>query len=364
MNEPKILENEILDDLDRQNALDPQEMYQSIYDLPEQIAEAEKIGEGWDISTDDFVDIKNIVVVGMGGSAIGGDFMRCLLRNSLHYPFEVVREYSLPEYVDDETLVIVSSYSGNTEETLSAVKDAIERKAMLAALTTGGELEALAKKEEITHAMLPKGFQPRAAVGLSTIPLYKFLEKVGLAKDTSTQITETILSLKDTREKLAREISLSENPAKKIAAHLCGKLPLVYSGPDLMSAVAVRWRCQISENSKSLAYSSQFPEMNHNELVGWTDPPDDLKSKLHAILLRDPEDNPRVKLRMDKFKTRLKRLGVSSNDISASPGVALARMFEMIQFGDFVSYYLAVANSVDPTPVDAIEELKAELAKA
>ena len=104
--------------------------------------------------------------------------------------------------------------------------------------------------------------------------------------------------------------------------------------------------------------------MNHNELVGWTDPPADLKSKLHAILLRDPEDNPRIKLRMDMFKTRLEKLGISSSDISAGPGVALERMFEMVQFGDFVSYYLALANSVDPTPVDAIEELKAELAKA
>ncbi len=164
----------VLNDIEKIRAVDPENMYNRIFDLPEQMEEALKISKKWEINADDFPEVKNIVVIGMGGSAIGGDLVRSYLASKLLIPFQVVRNYELPEYVDDETLVIVSSYSGNTEETLAALDDAIGRKAMIAAISTGGMLEDVCKFNEIPMAKLPEGLQPRAAICYSFVPTLLF----------------------------------------------------------------------------------------------------------------------------------------------------------------------------------------------
>ena len=352
-----------LDTIDQLRALDTQDMYGNIWRLPEQMTDARKLAEKWPFDPAEFEGARNIVLAGMGGSAIGGDLVRSLWADSLAVPFVVCRNYRLPEFVDDETLVIVSSYSGNTEETLATLSDALSRKAMVVAATTGGRLAARAKEEGFPCLALPSGMQPRAAIGFATIPLLYLFEKLGFAREVDFAVSEMILTLKDRRKLFSSEVETDANPAKKIAAALHGRVPLIYGGPELTDAVAVRWRGQISENAKSVAFSNVFPEMNHNELVGWSKVAAAYADKLAVVLLRDEEDNPRVKFRMDRFRDTVTSLGAPMFEVASFGSGRLARQFSLVQFGDFVSYYLALQNGVDPTPVAAIEDLKAALAR-
>ena len=353
----------ILDDLDYVRSFDPDNMYNRIFDLPEQMEKALKLAEVWKVKPEDFPDAKNIVVIGMGGSAIAGDLVRSFLFDKLLVPFEICRNYELPEYVDDETLVIVSSYSGNTEETLAATDDALRRKAMIAAITTGGILEDVATLNDIPFIKIPPGLQPRAAIGFSFVPLLVFLEKIGLVKDVVGEIAGTYKKLEKFREKYIEDNPSLSNPAKRLAVKINERIPIIYSGPRLTDAVAIRWKGQICENAKNLAFANQFPEMNHNELVGWSDIAKQHAEKLLVILLRDADDHPRIRRRMNIVKDIIDKLEIEVIDLHSMGETRLERIFSLIQMGDFISYYLAILNQVDPTPVEAIESLKARLAE-
>ncbi|MCP4685961.1 MAG: bifunctional phosphoglucose/phosphomannose isomerase [bacterium] len=353
----------VLNDVEAVRALDPENMYNRIFDLPEQMTQAMKLATGWNVPASDFPDVKNIVVIGMGGSAIGGDIARSFLSEELLIPFQICRNYVLPEYVDDETLVIASSYSGNTEETLSAIEDAMERSAMIAALSTGGLLEEIAQINEIPMLKLPEGLQPRAAIGYSFVPLMMFLEKIGLVKDVSDRINKAIAHLKACRERMIEDRDVNQNPAKQLASLIYGKMPIIYGGPTLSDVMAARWKGQICENAKLLSFCNLYPEFNHNELVGWSHFPPPLKDHFIVINLRDSEDHPKVSLRMDVVKETIEKQDVQVIDIYASGETRLERMFSLLQMGDFVSYYLAILHEVNPTPVDIIENLKKEIAE-
>ena len=347
-----------LDNTEQMRSLDPGNMYNHIFDFPEQLARALNIGKSWKIDKDMFQEIKNVVVIGMGGSAIGGDLARSFLSDKLLVPFHICRHYTLPEFVDDESLVIVSSYSGNTEETLSALDDALGRKAMIAAISTGGMLADVCKINEIPMATLPGGMQPRAALGFSFIPLLMLLQKVGLIEKIEEQVKTAIESLKTFREDYTEDTQLSANPAKQLAEKLLGKIVMVYSGPTLTDAVAVRWKGQFCENSKTLAFANQFPEFNHNELVGWSDVTRNFTDKLAAIILRDSADHSQVKKRMDIVNPLIEETGAAVIEVESRGSSELERILSLIQMGDFVSYYLAILNDQDPTPVLSIEMLK------
>jgi glucose/mannose-6-phosphate isomerase len=351
----------ILDDLNQLQANDPENMYNRIFDLPEQMQDALRIGQSWQIDANDFADIKNIVIVGMGGSAIGGDLARTFLQKKLLVPFSICRHYELPEYVDDESLVIASSYSGNTEETLAAVDDAINRKAMIAAMTTNGMLEDVCKLNDIPYVTLPAGLQPRAALGYSFIPLMVFFEKIKLIRNVSSEVEKIVNGLKRFRDAYIEGNKAEENPAKSLAEKIKGRIPIIYTGPTLMDAVGIRWKGQICENSKNLAFVNQFAEFNHNELVGWSDVAARFKDQLIVIMLHDQDDHPQIKKRMGIVKELIKKIGVEVVDIESQGDTVLTRMFGLIQYGDFVSYYLAALNHVDPTPVHVIQELKGAL---
>jgi len=353
----------ILNDIEQIRQIDPQNMYNRIFDFPEQMADALKIGMAWKVDYEDFIGVKNIVVVGMGGSAIGGELMRSFARSQLIVPVDICRNYVLPEYVDDESLVIVSSYSGNTEETLMALDDAIRRKAMLAAITTGGILEDVANLNQIPLAKLPGGLQPRAALGYSFIPLLLFLEKIRLLRNVEKEIRDSISKLTAYRDGYIEDNPVEQNQAKKLAERIHGRIPIIYSGPSLFDAVALRWKGQICENGKNLAFCNVYPEFNHNELVGWTDTVAPYRDKLLVLQLRDAEDLPQIRSRMNVVKEIIERLEVEVIDVHSKGIPSLERMLSLVQLGDFVSYYLAVLNRVDPTPVTAIEELKQRLAK-
>ncbi|MFH1303606.1 MAG: bifunctional phosphoglucose/phosphomannose isomerase [Planctomycetota bacterium] len=354
----------IIDDVERMRALDPENMYNRIFDLPEQLLEALKIATSWNVPVDNFADIKNILVIGMGGSAIGGDMVRSLLGSQLLIPFQVCRHYQLPEYVDDETLVIVSSYSGNTEEMLSALDDALHRKAMLAAITTGGMLEDLAGLNAIPVAMIPAGLQPRAAIGYSFVPLLVFMEKVGLVQGMSDQIEQAAARLITLRENYIESESWEKNPAKRLATQIHGRMPIIYSGPTLTDVIAVRWKGQICENAKNMAFANHYAEFNHNELVGWSDIIAAHRDHLAVIQLFDADDHPKILRRMEIVGKLIEKQGVPVMEVRSIGQTALERMLSLVQFGDFVSYYLAILNEVDPTPVAVIETLKKALSNS
>lgn len=351
----------VLNDVEKIRKVDPENMYNRIFDLPEQMEEALKISKNWKINPDDFPEIKNIVVIGMGGSAIGGDLVRSYLSSRLLIPFQVIRNYVLPEYVDDETLVIVSSYSGNTEETLAALDDAIGRKAMIAAFSTGGMLEDVCKLNEIPMAKLPEGLQPRAAIGYSFVPTLLFFEKINLVKGLTKEVESAIELLKKTREEFIEDNVLDSNPAKKIANNLFGKIPIIYTGPTMTEVVGVRWKGQICENAKNLAFANQYAEFNHNELVGWAEPIKKFKKNLVIVQLHDTDDHIQIVQRMDIVHKIIAEQGIEVIEVNAIGATPLERMFYLIQLGDFMSYYLAVLNKVDPSPVAVIVRLKGML---
>lgn len=360
----KNTEVSVLNDVDKIREADPSNMYNRIFDLPEQMKDAVKIANGWNVSDADFPDFRNVVVLGMGGSAIGGDLVRAYLEDKILTPFAVCRDYKLPEYVDDETLVLASSYSGNTEETLSALDDALRRKAMVAAISTGGLLKDVADLNDIPMAILPEGLQPRAAIGYSFILTLMFFEKIGILKKVEPEINAMIERLQLRREKYIEDTPLISNPAKHLADEMRGRIPVIYGDSSITGVVAKRWKGQICENAKQMAFANEFPECCHNELMGWTEQViRQHAERLIVVMLRDADDSPKIRKRMNIVKSIIERAEIPVHDVHSFGERPLERMFSLIQMGDFVSYYLAVLNEVDPTPVEAIETLKQKLAE-
>jgi len=350
-----------LDTIDLQS-VDPSGMYDKIYNFPEQLEEAMTIGQAIEPDLTYYKNIQNITVAGMGGSAIGGDLVRSWLADKLNIPFHICRNYRLPNFINSNSLVIASSYSGNTEETLSAFQDAVDRKAKIFCLTTGGKLGELAEKQGLCVAGLPEGYPPRSALGFSVVPLLYFLQKIGFIENVENDISEVVLGLKNYRKIYALESPAANNPAKALAAKLHSRLPIIYSGPELTDVVGTRWKGQLCENAESLAFNNVFPEFNHNELVGFNKI-DSYRGLLVVVILRDVNDHERVKARMAVVKNLLNKLGIEVVDVISQGDFPLGRLFSLIQIGDFASFYLAVLNEVDPTPVKAIDYLKVELSK-
>jgi len=347
-----------LDDIRR---VDPTAMYSWLCDFPLQVEDAVRIATKAPLTLNTG-GITSIVLTGMGGSAIGGDLMRSYLSGELNVPFAVNRSYTLPAFVNRKTLVIVSSYSGNTEETLSSYRDAIRRKAKVLCITTGGEVERLACKHNHACIKVPSGLQPRAALGYSFFPLLIALARLGFIRSQQRDIKETISGLKF-RSQIYRDPASPGNFPLNVAAHLHGRLPIFYSASDHLDAVNVRWRGQVSENAKQLSFGHVLPEMNHNEIVGWK-VDRGLMKKMTVVFLRDRGTHPRVQLREEITKKIVKSFASDVLEVWSEGRSLLARIISLVYVGDWVSYYLAILNKQNPTPVKVIEYLKSELAKA
>jgi glucose/mannose-6-phosphate isomerase len=352
----------ILENVDKMRELDPLGMYDKIYHFPEQLENARAIGQKAEPDKKYFAGVKNIIVAGMGGSAIGGDLVRSYLNGIIKVPFYICRHYRLPAFVDENSLVIISSYSGNTEETLSAMQDAINRKARIACITSGGKVAEIARANNFPLIELPTGYPPRAALGFSFIPLLMLISKIGFIGDVEKDISDLIIGLKSYRDQYADDLKIEKNPAKSLAERLYQKIPIIYTGPELTDAIGTRWKGQICENAKALAFNNQFAEFNHNELVGWN-VIESYKDKLVVIYLRDNDDHPRISRRMEIVRAIIEKHGVQIIDVFSHGDFTLGRMFSLIQLGDFASFYLAALNNVDPTPVKVIDFLKWELEK-
>jgi glucose/mannose-6-phosphate isomerase len=341
-------------------AIDKQNLFKVIKDFPRQVEDAVKNASGFSNAGFKKDDIKNIIVTGLGGSAIGGDFVRSYLANELTVPFNVNRGYELPEYAGSNTFVIISSYSGNTEETISAYKDALRKKCRVACITSNGEIEKMAKDNGHPYIKLPPGYQPRAALGYSFFSTLAVMENSGFCSDKKEE-TQAAISMLQLRSDEYSNYE-NENKAMEIAGKLKENLAVIYSSAELLEPVNLRWRGQIEENAKVLAYGNFYPEMNHNELVGWKLNGEIMK-KIVVIFLKDKDDNERVKLRMDITKEIYSKYAGEIIELESASGSRLERLFSLTYLGDWVSYYLAILNEVDPAPVEVIDYLKKKLAE-
>jgi len=345
--------NSVLDDRAKRSNIDKNDMLGVVASLPHMLPEAEKIGD-----LIDFRKIKKpnlIVVVGMGGSAIGGDIAASLFPD---IPIIVNRGYSLPRFVNDKTLLIAVSYSGNTEEVLFCLKEAKSVKLPVICITSGGKLAEIAEQEKYLLVEVKPGLQPRSALPYLCLPLLMILEKLGKEGNLKSQIKETIELLGTLREEYLRDER--SNEVKQLAKKLQGKLPLIFATQGNTEAVGLRLKTQFNENSKVTAHLSLFPELNHNEIANLAE----LRRGQHnfaLILLRDEEDTVRVQKRIEITKSLIGANLGGANEIISRGRSRLARLFSLIFFGDFLTVYLAILLGVDPTPVEVIQRLKKEM---
>jgi glucose/mannose-6-phosphate isomerase len=345
-----------LDNLDSLKAVDKSDMLSLLEDLPGHISDAIKLPV---IDLDGFQP-SLIAVVGMGGSAISGDIIDAWLFNSIKVPITVVRGYELPEMINETSLVFAVSFSGNTEETLSATEEALNRKARIITISKGGKLEELAKSEGIPHIQISCSDKlvPRAALGYLLIPIIMNLAKNGLIPDNEidAELDDVIVTLRSLRESLKPSSSSDANQAKQIAQKLSGQVPLIYSYHPF-KCISYRWRTQLNENSKVLARSVELPEMNHNDIVGWMG--DDNAGSYTIILLRDlAVESKRMEKRIELTKDLAFSKARELIEVYAAGKYTLSKMLSLMYIGDFTSVYLALIRGIDPTPVEIIDKLK------
>jgi glucose/mannose-6-phosphate isomerase len=340
-------------------AVDTSNMYNLIKQFPVQAKEAVAIGNAAALKLKTR-DIENVVLCGLGGSAIGGDLLRSYLDRELAVPFIVNRTYTLPRFVGPRSLVIISSYSGNTEETNTAHREALRRKALILCISSNGTTEKVARSKKSPLITIPGGLPPRAALGYSFFPLLIALGKLGLIKNKHRDIKETLGMLQEKAVEYGTPDPAS-NTALRLAELLRGRMGVVYSSTERFDAVNTRWRGQVAENGKSLLFGHVLPEMNHNELVGWR-VLSELMRDMQVIFLRDKDDHKRIAYRMDITKHIIAGHTSRVTEVWSEGTSLLTRMFSLVYLGDWMSFYLAVLNGQDPTPVAVIDHLKSELA--
>lgn len=305
--------------------------------------------------------VRRIVVLGMGGSAIGADLAAAVLSHEVGIPLTVQRSYGLPFPVDDKTLVVASSYSGNTEETLSGFEQALGASTKVVAFTTGGRLGEMAQDRRIPLFLFTGQGPPRASLGFSFVGLLGMLNKLGLIQDKASQIGEMLDVMERLCQKWHSTVPQAQNLAKQLAVSLQGKLPVIY-GSDFLVPVALRWKTQVNENSKAWAFYRPLPELDHNDVVGYQFPAE-LAPSLFIMMLRSPLLHQRNLLRYDVTGELLERAGISHQTVSGEGQGLLSQMMSLVLLGDYVSYYLALLYGADPTPVPTIDYLKQRLAE-
>jgi glucose/mannose-6-phosphate isomerase len=342
--------------------IDKSDMLNLLLDFPQQCKAALAIAESSKLLFEK-KPFNKIVFVGMGGSAIGADLVRSYLYFECKIPILVLREYTLPAYIDNSTLVFLVSYSGNTEETLSAYKEVKEKGLTMIAISSGGALKENAKSDNITFIEIPKNLPPRCALGYLSITPLCILAKLGLINDVSPSINQAINLLEELKNKsLKPYIGLQDNIAKSVALRLFNKFTVIYSASVHFDVCASRFRGQLAENSKALGSSHLFPEMNHNEIMGWQNPKKTFKN-FAVVMLRDKQMHPRVVKRMDITGDILKKEDVNLIEIWSRGEDLLSRIFSLIYIGDFISFYLAILYGIDPTPVERVAYLKKRLSE-
>lgn len=302
-----------------------------------------------------------LAVGGMGGSAIAADLVFALTAPRLPFPTLVCRDYAWPAALGPDGLAVLSSYSGNTEETLALEAQARARGVPRVAITTGGALAARCDADGTPWRGLPAGLPPRAALGYSVVSLSLLLEALGDPGAGAAAWEESVRTLEELGQRCAPDRAEADNPAKSLARVLVGRAACIYGGAGVPAAAARRWKGQFHENAKTLAFDAVLPEMNHNEIVGWQALAD-LHPRFAVVLLRDVDESPALAARMAVTRAILADEGVDVHEVRGEGASPLARMLSLVALGDWVSLYLAVLAGVDPTPIHKIDRLKAALA--
>ena len=340
--------------------LDISDMAGHIGRMGEHLREAVQLFNGaWNASPLGTAKPSNIIVLGMGGSAIGGDLVRSYLLPSFNVLFAVSRSYDLPKFASEESLIIASSYSGNTEETLSAFEQAVARKLPTLCITTGGKLGERAKALGLPILPQHTGLQPRAALAYGFVPILLVLEKIGLTSGEEANIERGAAMLQNLAARYGTAHLDDNNPAFKLAGELVHRIPVVYAAQDY-EAVSLRWRGQVQENAKHIAFGNLLPEMNHNELEGWAHPID-LVQHFSVVMLRSSDEHPRIAKRFSAMKEMFRSKQVDVFEAQAEGDTRMERMFSLIALADWTSLYMALFAGLDPTAIPAIEAFKQKM---
>jgi glucose/mannose-6-phosphate isomerase len=355
-----------LDDPETYTRLDPDGLRGRIGGLPEQCREAWRLAKDFHFPSD-FGAVDNVLVLGMGGSAIAGDILRSLatyLRaGSLPHGSKAVfvhRGYNLPSPAGERTLVVACSYSGETEEVLSSFGQSLDGPAKKIVITTGGKLLALAQSRGLPAYVFAYQGEPRSAMGHSLMPLLALAEEAGVLPDQSRGVDEAVALMEELRQEIGEAVPLERNAAKQLAVRLQGKLPVIY-GAEVLTEAAHRWKTQLNENGKVWAFYEEISELNHNAVEGFG-LPREVAERAFVVFLYHRGLNPRNILRYNGTHDALEAAGVGSERVEARGEGDLARVLTAIYFGDWVSYYLAMLNGVRPSPVTSIQHLKRWLA--
>ncbi len=307
----------------------------------------------------DLAGVTSVVFCGMGGSAVAGDVLRTAFRDRLAVPVDVNRSPALPAYAGTHTLVVASSFSGNTSETLSAFGQAADRGCRIVAVTSGGTLADQCRARGITVVPVPPGFQPRAALGHLTFAGLGALESAGLVPQLHDDVAETA----DTLDALAGEFRLDvpkdHNRAKALAAWIGDRVPVIWGAEGIGALAAMRWKTQMNENGKVPSFDAAMSELDHNEVVGWVAP---YGERFVVVGVRHEGEDPEIAARFDLSADIARRAGVLYDEVRALGGSTLARLFSLVFVGDLTSCYVGLRRGIDPTPVAAIDQLKGALA--
>ncbi len=347
----------VLDDISEIRRIDKSDMLQFSVEASRHYREATRLADKIHAP---YTKPDNVIVAGMGGSAIGGELLKDYARNQAAVPIEVSKDYTLPAYAGKRSLVVVVSYSGDTEESLSSFLDAMKRECMVYCISSGGSLLEHAGRLKVPHLCVPEGMQPRAASPYLVVPQLVLLEKMGLASGVTEGLAEAVPVLgKISRENMP-EKPTSASPAKSLASEIDGTIPVTY-GFGIYRGVAQRWKQQFNENAKIPAKWEVFPELDHNEVVSW-EKASALAKDFSTIFLRDKNEPAEVRSRIETTKTLMPRAS-KQFEVWSQGKSTLARMLSTLLVGDFTSVYLAVLRGVDPTPVQTLVTLKKKIAE-
>lgn len=350
-----------LDTVSQMQQLDPEHMLSHIDAMSQQLQDAWAAAQSYPLP-DEYTQPRQIVLCGMGGSAIGGDLIAALVAGSAPVPFVVVRGYELPAYVSGpDTLVIASSNSGNTEETLAAAATARERGARVLAVTTGGKLAGFASEHGYPLWQFSYESQPRAALGWSFGLLVGLAHRLGLVPSLESDVDEALGLLRAQTDAYTASTPTVSNPAKQAALQIAGRLPVVI-GSGIFEPVALRWKGQLNENAKVWAQFEPMPEMNHNAVASVIFPPEQGFDLAALFIMSETYDHPRVTLRYDLTYAMCEENGFAAQRFQPQGASKLAQMCHAIQFGDYLSYYAAMIYQKDPTAIAQILGLKARMA--
>lgn len=350
------MENMNLDDINQFKQLDTLNMLGEIDGLPDQLKAAWDLGQT--LPLPEVKDIQRVIITGMGGSAIGADLVSAYVMDSCPVPVTIHRDYGLPAFARGrETLVIASSHSGNTEETLDAFKLALKNNCNIVVVCTGGELAKRAKENNLPVWTFQHNGQPRAAVGFSFGLLLAIFTRFNLIPDPAKDMEEAVAAMKKSQQHLRPDVPATKNPAKRYAGQLMGRWVTVM-GAGILAPVARRWKGQVNELAKAGANFEFLPEADHNTLAGTLHPEEVLNPHTITMFLRSPSDHPRNRLRSDLTREAFMLEGLNADFADARGSSSLAHMWTLILFGDYMAYYLAMAYGVDPTPIEALVSFK------